>query len=103
MIATMVNGTAGRRAPSARRGRRAAAWPRRWWSSSDQTALWPAGAGHAGRGRRVGSSWCWRRLVDENELIGIDERLCRPPDPAPRRDVWTVLLSGAERFLNDRP
>src|SRR5437660_2482697 len=43
-------------------------------------------------------------LVDENQLIGIDEGLRRPPDPAPRRDVRTVLLSGAERlFLNDRP
>src|SRR5437588_10293399 len=43
-------------------------------------------------------------LVDENELIGIDEGLRRAPDPAPRRDVRTVLLRGAERlFLNDRP
>jgi hypothetical protein len=43
-------------------------------------------------------------LVDENELVGIDEGLCRPPDAAPGGDVRTVLLGGAQRlFLNVKP
>jgi len=43
-------------------------------------------------------------LVDENQLVGIDEGLCRPPDAPPGGDIRTVLLGGAERlFLNDSP
>ena len=43
-------------------------------------------------------------LVDEDELVGIDKGLRRPPDAAPGGDVRTVLLGGAERlFLNDSP
>jgi hypothetical protein len=43
-------------------------------------------------------------LVDENELVGIDEGLRRPPDPPPRRDVWAVLFGRPEcLFLNDSP
>ena len=43
-------------------------------------------------------------LVEEDKLVGIDEGLCRPPDPAPRGDIRTVLLGGAEcLFLNVSP
>ena len=43
-------------------------------------------------------------LVDEDELVGIDKGLRRPPDAAPGGDIRTVLLGGAERlFLNDSP
>jgi hypothetical protein len=43
-------------------------------------------------------------LVDENQLVGIDEGLRRPPDAAPCGDVRPVLLGGAEGlFLNDSP
>ena len=43
-------------------------------------------------------------LVDEDELVGVDKGPRRLPDAAPRRDVGTVLLGGAERlFFNDSP
>ena len=52
-------------------------------------------AGHLGAGAG---------LVDEDQLVGIDEGLCRPPDAATRRDIRTILLGGTERlFLNDSP
>jgi hypothetical protein len=42
-------------------------------------------------------------LVDENELVGVDERLRRPPDPAPNGNIRTVLLGGAQCLLWDGP
>jgi hypothetical protein len=43
-------------------------------------------------------------LVDEDELVGIDKGLRRPPDPAPGGDIRAVLFGGAEcLFLNDNP
>ncbi len=43
-------------------------------------------------------------LIDKDELVGIDEGLRRPPDPAPRGDIGTVLLGRAQcLFLNDSP
>jgi hypothetical protein len=43
-------------------------------------------------------------LVDENELVGIDERLRGVPDAAPGGDIRTVLLGGAQcLFLTDSP
>jgi hypothetical protein len=38
-------------------------------------------------------------LVDEDELVGIDEGLRRPPDPASGGDVRTIPLGGAERLF----
>jgi len=38
-------------------------------------------------------------LVDEHELIGIDEGLCRPPDTAPSGNVRPVLLGHTELLL----
>jgi len=43
-------------------------------------------------------------LIEKDELVGIDEGLCRPPDAAPGGDVRPVLLGGAQcLFLNDSP
>jgi hypothetical protein len=59
-----------------------------------QQSLAPRGAtvepGHLGAGAG---------LVDEHELVGIDERLRRPPDAAPRGNIPTILLGGAERVF----
>ena len=38
-------------------------------------------------------------LVDEDELVRINEGLCRPPDPTPGGDVRPLLLAGAQRFF----
>jgi hypothetical protein len=43
-------------------------------------------------------------FVNEDEFVGIDKGLRRPPDPASGGDIRTVLFGGAERlFLNDSP
>ena len=71
--------------------------PRRVWARAGGGRR---GAGYGWSGDGVvargagGRVWCGAGLVDENELVGIDEGLRRPPDAAPGGDVRTVWRRG---------